>query len=327
MTIIYRFVGVKADGRTFGGNATSPDLQSDGYALDPMGCDLSRMKGPTSPLLWQHDTNSIVGKVTDIRATETAMPFKAKFLDAGASQLADKLCRELKGGAPYGVSVGFEIDDWKPLGNGKKGRLATKWTLLELSLCSVPVDPKAIITERARRAMSGVQAAMNACDRATAEHRAVGRHHGEMSDELSRLDQHRQTAGTALRGLKRALDAQTSAGQSDGESDDPYDVGEAQAQCQRSVEAIGRSLKAVADRHGDATDAHTAMKRALREVATAYGSGPVQTSSGLTDGESADRAHRRRQVEVLELAAPTADDDYSRRQRALEVFDLAAAAD
>jgi hypothetical protein len=330
MTIIRRFVqsNLSAVGdREFGGNAASADMQSDGWALDLLGGDLSRLQTGNAPLLWTHDTNSMLGSVISIRATATELPFRAKFMRAGANPFADQKCLDLKGGAGYGVSLAFKVDEqvlFDPSRGKKGGYRATKWTALELSLCSMPVDPAAVITERARRAIGGLQSALNACDRAATEHRGVGRHHGEIGDELGRLDQHRQAAGTALRGLKRSLDAQTSSGLTDGQSDDPYDVGEGLAQCQRSMDGMNRSLKAISDRHDDATDAHGAMQRALREVATAYGSGgPAQeVSGGLTNGQSTDRARRQRQSESLALAHPPHGADWERRQRESESLAL-----
>jgi hypothetical protein len=128
--------------------------------------------------------------------------------------------------------------------------------------------------------------------------------------------------------LKRALDAQTSGGLSDGATDDPYDVGEGLAQCQRSCDGMNRSLKAISDRHGDATDAHSAMQRALREVATAYGSGgQAQVSGGLANGQSEARARRQRHLQYLELASVDhQSEEYKRRQRHLEYMELAAKA-
>ncbi|HWS69489.1 MAG TPA: hypothetical protein VN325_42530 [Steroidobacteraceae bacterium] len=105
--------------------------------------------------------------------------------------------------------MSFSIDAWEPLVPGRNaGRRATKWTALELSLCAVPVDPKAIVTERARRALGGLQGAMHAVDSAIDEHRAMARHHGGMTDALERLDEHRRQGGTHLRALRSMLEAE-----------------------------------------------------------------------------------------------------------------------
>jgi hypothetical protein len=327
--ILNRFVSANLQSvgeREFGGNAASPDLQADGYALDLRGGDLSRLQGPAAPLLWQHDVDSMIGRVTSIRATATAVPFRAQFLAAGASEVADKRCRELKGGAPYGASLSFSIDAWEPLVPGRNaGRRATKWTALELSLCAVPVDPKAIVTERARRALGGLKGAMAACDRALDEHRAAGRHQDAMSDSLERLAEHRRQGGTAVRALKNMLEA-------DDQNDEPDngENGEDQMQdcfgrCQRSIHGMSRELKAIGAGHADALEAHAGLTRALREAEAAMGSTSSQGSAGIDSGtsRSADVDRRRRQAEALKLAAPH-DDDFLRRQRALEAIELAA---
>ena len=144
--------------REFRGNAGSPDLQTDGFELDLLGGDLRRMQG--GPLLWAHGQDGgdpIIGTVRSMRATATELPFTAEFLPAGLDALADDICRKLKAGAPYGVSLGFTVEEYQRLPGGV-GMRAVKWTALELSLCAVPVDGKAVITERARVPLASLSA-------------------------------------------------------------------------------------------------------------------------------------------------------------------------
>jgi hypothetical protein len=310
--VLHRFVSanISAGGRTFGGNAASPDLQSDGYALDLLGGDLSRLQGPAAPLLWQHDTNSIAGRILSISATATEMPFQAELLAPGASAVADKLARELRGGAPYGASLSFTIDEWEPIvpGKPKAGRCATKWTALELSLCSVPVDPKAIVTSRARRNrnMDAFTAAQAHAEQAVEAHRAVGRHNSEMADALERLQDHHRALGTGLRAFRRALEA-----------GDAEQAIECQSRCSRSIAGVAHESRLLRGRHDDAMEAHAGLARAMEDADSAL----IQTSGGMGDDQGS-RSYRRRQVELSRLRVR--DDDFSRRQRDLEKLRLNA---
>ena len=137
--------------REFKGIAASSDLQPDGYALSIAGGDLSRFEGRGGPLLLMHDPAQLVGTIWLSRGSG-AINFRAEFLPEGVSGDADQACKMLKAGAPYGMSLGFNILDseWIDQRDPFGGRTATKWTALETSLVSVPMDSKAVITARAQ---------------------------------------------------------------------------------------------------------------------------------------------------------------------------------
>ncbi len=137
--------------REFKGIAASSDLQQDGYALSIAGGDLSRFEGRGGPLLLGHNPDALIGTIWLSKGTNT-VDFRAEFLPEGASGEADQACRMLKAGAPYGMSMGFTILDSEPLDPRESwgAKRATSWTALETSLVSVPMDPKAVITERAQ---------------------------------------------------------------------------------------------------------------------------------------------------------------------------------
>ena len=52
----------------------------------------------------------------------------------------------MKCGAIRAVSIGFLPSEWDHIDDG--GIRFIKWSLLELSLCAVPANPSAVITER-----------------------------------------------------------------------------------------------------------------------------------------------------------------------------------
>ena len=173
LVVLHRFVDAAVSSvgeREFRGNAGSPDLQTDGFELDLLGGDLSRLQG--GPLLWTHGEDGgdpLIGTVTRMTATAQELPFTAEFLPAGVDPLADDLCRTLKAGAPYGMSLGFTIEEYERLPGGA-GMRALKWTALELSLCAVQVDAKAVVPRaraarllRSARRSSGSTSACAAC--------------------------------------------------------------------------------------------------------------------------------------------------------------------
>lgn len=324
MRIIHRFVdsGLQVVGnREIRGIAATSDLQEDGFALDMAGANVDRFKDGKGPLIDNHVTPNILGVVTDLSKTATTMPFRARLSSEGVSDLADQRYREIRDGVANYFSIGFIVDESvaldprKPYGPCR----ATKWTLYEISLASIPVDPKAVVTARSRRAIGGMQAALNACDRALDQHRAGGRHHVAMNDALERLAEHRAHAGTAMRAYRAAI-----------ESKDPETAIECQARCNRAIEGMGRELRAIGERHADASDAHSALTRAMREVDKALGGAAIQNSDGVDDDQGSrsrrdDFNRRQRRLRVLQLSpAAECDDDF--RQRAARVLELGAPA-
>lgn len=160
--IIYRAASAVAavGDLEFEGNAASPDLLADGFALDMGGANLDRLKDH-GPLLWGHNPDQIIGRITSIRATTTGLPFRATFPPPGASALADEKRNLVKSGIINSVSLGFGVDEAEPItpGRPRDGIRAVRWTVYELSLVSVPADPKAVITARQRRPGNGAPAA------------------------------------------------------------------------------------------------------------------------------------------------------------------------
>ncbi|MGY6568513.1 MAG: prohead protease/major capsid protein fusion protein [Salinarimonas sp.] len=108
--------------------------------------DLSGASFPDQiPLLDSHNRNSLddqIGVVTDIRLEGGALVGKARL--SRHSDRAKRVAAEIAEGARWGVSVGYSVQKWaetKP--GGKRTLTATKLTILEASLVSVPADPAA----------------------------------------------------------------------------------------------------------------------------------------------------------------------------------------
>jgi HK97 family phage prohead protease len=134
----------------FSGIAATDALLEDGFALRMSGADLSRFRN-NAPLLWNHDVNSVIGRITSIRATEHALPFAASFATPGASPVADQTRKLLKDGSRSAISIGFDIKERVPIDpqDRRAGMVATKWVLYEISVVAIPVDPAAVVTQRA----------------------------------------------------------------------------------------------------------------------------------------------------------------------------------
>src|SRR5204863_6236316 len=136
----------------------------------------------------------------------------------------------------------------------RDGLRVTQWELLECSFCNVPVDANTGVTVRARRSedwrldrsVDAMQTALSHCERALDEHEAGGRHNAELGESLDRLHDHRRSAGGQLRALNRALEA--------GDRDQAQ---ECLGRCERSISGMGRELRAIGDRHADASEAVT----------------------------------------------------------------------
>jgi phage head maturation protease len=288
----HRFVA--ADGsaiatsqRTISGIAATSDLcKQDGVALVIAGANLDRFTAGLGKLLDEHDPRSLLGVVTDV-TKGICLRFDVRLSAPGVSELADEKWRQIQGNDLGAFSIGFTVDAHEPIPGGVR---ATRWTLHEISLVSLPVDPKCILTAKApkgTRSMNKSKHAIANVDTALEEHRAASRHHTDMAEAMDRLDTHRRAAGTALRGLHQAL-----------ESADPTQTGECVTRCKRSLEGMTRELRSIGDRHGDLQDAHQAMCRALREATPAVTE--IQTSSGVEDeASSGERSKRLREARQL----------------------------
>ena len=167
--------------RAFSGIAATNELMPDGIALHMAGGDLTRLRGGNAPVLWNHDVDSgPIGRVTRLSITASTLAFEAVFASAGISPFIDEKCGLTKDDMVNGVSIGFTVEEGEPINpqRPRDGTRATKWTLYEISLTSIGLDPRAMVTERSI-GRSRMRPAANPVDRADAELAIAASAHGE----------------------------------------------------------------------------------------------------------------------------------------------------
>lgn len=117
----------------------------------------------TAPLLWNHNTDIVLGKVINA-FVENGRGYAA--VKWSTRTEAQGYWNDVKDGILSNISVGYQIDKYEPILDGKKtvGIRATSWKPYEISLLGVPADnsvgigrsleedPEPIVEEVAERA-------------------------------------------------------------------------------------------------------------------------------------------------------------------------------
>ena len=110
--------------------------------------DLTRLQ-EIGVMLFNHDPYSVMGKILSVELDEGEHKLRA-VVQFDEDDESEKIYQKVKNGTLKGVSVGYKVDEWEEVREGKKsedGRfdgpcyIATKWTPYELSIVSVPADP------------------------------------------------------------------------------------------------------------------------------------------------------------------------------------------
>lgn len=114
--------------------------------VDEKSMDLSRFKNGLGCLLFNHNRNSVLGKVIKVWAKDLKGYAQVQF-DKGEEE--DKIFEKVKSKTLRGTSVGYNPMVWEKVAAGAKstsGRVtgpayvAVKWEPLEISITSVPAD-------------------------------------------------------------------------------------------------------------------------------------------------------------------------------------------
>jgi HK97 family phage prohead protease len=141
---ITKFVGNGK--RTIRGVANSGGVDRMGDIVEPNG---GRWTLPV-PLLWQHKHDQPIGWVRAIEAKSDGLWITAELAEGIGK--ADEAWRMIEAGLVDSYSIGFRADDWDPLPGG--GMRFTSWSLLEVSVVTIPADPAAKISRSTSAARS-----------------------------------------------------------------------------------------------------------------------------------------------------------------------------
>jgi HK97 family phage prohead protease len=88
------------------------------------------------PLLWQHEAGRPIGRIEYLREDERGLRVIARLSEGAAGKEAAAL---LKDGAVSGLSFGYRVREAR----GEKPRELTDLELVEVSLVTFPMQPKA----------------------------------------------------------------------------------------------------------------------------------------------------------------------------------------
>jgi HK97 family phage major capsid protein/HK97 family phage prohead protease len=131
--------------RRFTGIATTPNVDRAGDVVEPMGAEFQL----PIPLLWQHDASDPVGWVTSAKVTAKGIEIEGEVaqIDAPAS-LKDRLetaWAKIKAKLVRGLSIGFQPLESSRI-EGTYSYRYLKWSWLELSAVTIPMNADASIT-------------------------------------------------------------------------------------------------------------------------------------------------------------------------------------
>ncbi|MCD8294672.1 MAG: HK97 family phage prohead protease [Clostridia bacterium] len=108
--------------------------------------DISRLS-EIGCILFNHNPDAVVGRITDVWVEDSRGMAEIEF---DTDEDSEKIFQKVANGTLKGVSVGYVVDEWEELGDGKTsedGRftgpcdIARRWTPLEVSIVSIPADP------------------------------------------------------------------------------------------------------------------------------------------------------------------------------------------
>lgn len=121
------------------GIASTPSTDRMEDIVEPEGAEF---KLPI-PLLWQHDSSSPIGHVTEARVSAKGIEITAK-IARGISDEIDKAWNLIKNGLVRGLSIGFRGLETADIA-GSWGVRFLKWEWLELSAVTIPANAEATI--------------------------------------------------------------------------------------------------------------------------------------------------------------------------------------
>ncbi|HEY1749667.1 MAG TPA: phage major capsid protein [Caulobacteraceae bacterium] len=186
---------------------STSNIARDGHVLLARGADLTGYR--ENPIvLWLHDQNEPVGRSEAVSVEGDKIVARVRFAQQGVSPVADKVRGLVKSGVITTMSIAFDPDyaTAKPVDPAKpsRGKIFSRWTLLEASFVSVPSDTGAVVTRRSDGTSSirSVEASLRATGMSAADAKRLAADWQDFSQ--SKGPQMRTTNPTSA--LARALD-------------------------------------------------------------------------------------------------------------------------
>lgn len=103
--------------------------------------DFSRLNTGNSPLLFNHDTDKLLGIVNKAYIIQNKIFVQVQF--SKNDEFADRIYKDILDGTIKGVSIGYQIDSCQDIKeNGINKRYVDKFLIYEVSIVSIPADPK-----------------------------------------------------------------------------------------------------------------------------------------------------------------------------------------
>lgn len=103
--------------------------------------DFSRLNTGNSPLLFNHDTNKLLGIVNRAYIIQNKIFVQVQF--SKNDEFADRIYKDILDGTIKGVSIGYQIDSYQDKKEkGINKRYVDKFMIYEVSIVSIPADPK-----------------------------------------------------------------------------------------------------------------------------------------------------------------------------------------
>jgi HK97 family phage prohead protease len=141
---------VMGDGRRVTFTFSDGTVDRMGDSIDPEGWELDEFER-NAVALWCHDsTQPPIGRAANVRTEKGRLVGDIEFADADTSPFADSIYRLVRGGFLNAVSVGFLPLEYsfvnekdRPFGIDFK-----RQSLLEISVCSIPANPNALVEAR-----------------------------------------------------------------------------------------------------------------------------------------------------------------------------------
>lgn len=103
---------------------------------EPGAINLDRVTSGASPLLYNHDRDALIGKVSNPQLRDGKLYVDLKF---SQSEAGVQMLKDLLDGILTECSIGYDVDKFE-VDEKEETYLATKWTLYECSLVSIPAD-------------------------------------------------------------------------------------------------------------------------------------------------------------------------------------------